>query len=56
MARHTLATETGRDADKEFHATLLEATDNADVSTPVPAHGLFLDCVTYSPDLYLATE
>ena len=29
MARHTLATETGRDADKEFHSTLLEATDNA---------------------------
>jgi DNA-binding FadR family transcriptional regulator len=29
MTRHTLATETGRDADKEFHSTLLEATDNA---------------------------
>jgi len=29
MTRHTLATEAGRNADKEFHSTLLEATDNA---------------------------
>ena len=29
MTRHTLATDAGRDADKEFHSTLLEATDNA---------------------------
>jgi DNA-binding FadR family transcriptional regulator len=29
MARHTLATEIGREADKEFHSTLLEASGNA---------------------------
>ena len=28
MAKHTLATETGRQADLEFHATLLDATNN----------------------------
>jgi DNA-binding FadR family transcriptional regulator len=28
MAKHTLATESGRQADLDFHATLLDATDN----------------------------
>jgi len=28
MARHTLATEAGRQADQDFHATLLQATNN----------------------------
>lgn len=28
MAKHTLATETGRQADLDFHATLLDATSN----------------------------
>jgi tRNA pseudouridine38-40 synthase len=31
---------------------LLEAADNRDVSPPAPAHALFLDAVTYPPDLY----
>lgn len=29
MAKHTLATEAGREGDKDFHAALLEATGNA---------------------------
>jgi tRNA pseudouridine38-40 synthase len=32
---------------------LLRAADNSEVSTPAPAHALFLDTVTYPPDLYL---
>ncbi len=35
---------------------LLAASSNDDVSPPAPPHGLFLDRVTYSPDLYLQTE
>jgi tRNA pseudouridine38-40 synthase len=33
---------------------LLGAADNAETSAPAPAHALFLECVTYPPDLYLA--
>jgi tRNA pseudouridine38-40 synthase len=32
---------------------LLGASDNAEVSPPAPAHALFLDRVTYPPELYL---
>jgi len=35
---------------------LLTAETNTEVSPPAPAHGLFLDRVTYPPDLYLRTE
>jgi tRNA pseudouridine38-40 synthase len=35
---------------------LLAATANDDVSPPAPAHALFLDRVTYPPDLYLHPE
>ena len=35
---------------------LLAAQSNDGVSPPAPAHGLFLDRVTYPPDLYLQTE
>jgi tRNA pseudouridine38-40 synthase len=35
---------------------LLVASNNDDVSPPAPPHALFLDRVTYPPDLYLATE
>ena len=35
---------------------LLQATDNAEVSPPAPAHALFLDRVTYPAALYLSTE
>ena len=35
---------------------LLTAQSNDEVSAPAPAHGLFLDRVTYPPDLYLRTE
>ena len=35
---------------------LLVATSNDDVSPPAPPHALFLDRVTYPPDLYLPTE
>jgi tRNA U38,U39,U40 pseudouridine synthase TruA len=35
---------------------LLAARRNDDVSPPAPAHGLFLDRVTYSSDLYLQPE
>jgi len=35
---------------------LLASSSNDDVSPPAPAHGLFLDRVTYPPDLYLQTE
>ena len=31
----------------------LGAPDNSEVSAPAPAHALFLDAVTYPPDLYL---
>jgi tRNA pseudouridine38-40 synthase len=34
-------------------ARLLVAEDNDDTSPPAPAHGLFLDHVTYPRDLYL---
>lgn len=39
--------------DSESIQRLLIATTNDDVSPPAPAHALFLDRVTYSPDLYL---
>jgi len=32
---------------------LLQARDNSEVSTPAPAHALFLEAVTYPPALYL---
>ncbi|MEO7964780.1 MAG: tRNA pseudouridine(38-40) synthase TruA, partial [Gemmatimonadaceae bacterium] len=35
---------------------LLAASNNDDVSTPAPAHALFLERVTYPRDLYLADE
>jgi tRNA pseudouridine38-40 synthase len=35
---------------------LLVASANDDVSPPAPAHGLFLDRVTYPSDLYLESE
>jgi tRNA pseudouridine38-40 synthase len=35
---------------------LLVAPTNDDVSPPAPAHGLFLDRVTYPSDLYLERE
>ena len=35
---------------------LIVATTNDDVSPPAPAHGLFLDRVTYPSDLYLQPE
>jgi len=35
---------------------LLAASSNDDVSPPAPAHGLFLERVTYPPDLYLYAE
>jgi tRNA pseudouridine38-40 synthase len=35
---------------------LLAASANDAVSVPAPPHGLFLDRVTYPPDLYLHTE
>jgi tRNA pseudouridine38-40 synthase len=34
-------------------ACLLTAADNAGVSPPAPAHALFLDRVTYPPELYV---
>lgn len=37
-------------------ADLLQAQDNSDVSPPAPAHGLFLESVTYPPDLYRETK
>jgi len=37
-------------------ARLLASSSNDDVSPPAPANGLFLDRVTYPPDLYLQTE
>lgn len=40
-----------RDADSMTR--LLAASDNSDVSSPAPAHGLFLDRVDYPPALYL---
>jgi len=35
---------------------LLTASANDEVSPPAPAHGLFLDHVTYPPELYLQNE
>jgi tRNA pseudouridine38-40 synthase len=35
---------------------LLRATDNGEVSPPAPARALFLDRVSYPPELYLAPE
>ncbi len=43
---------TGRRPADDFPA-LLEAGDNSNVSSPAPAHALFLDAVTYPSDLYL---
>jgi tRNA pseudouridine38-40 synthase len=34
--------------------TLLASSDNHDVSSPAPAHALYLDLVEYPPELYLA--
>jgi tRNA pseudouridine38-40 synthase len=42
--------------DRESVEQLLTATCNNEVSPPAPAQGLFLDCVTYPPDLYLESE
>jgi tRNA pseudouridine38-40 synthase len=36
--------------------TLLIASTNDDVSSPAPAHALFLDRVRYPADLYLSSE
>jgi tRNA pseudouridine38-40 synthase len=36
-------------------ANLLESADNHDASAPAPAHGLYLECVDYPPELYLNT-
>lgn len=36
-----------------WFVALLHATDNLATAPPAPAHGLFLDSVTYSADLYL---
>jgi tRNA pseudouridine38-40 synthase len=35
--------------------SLLQASDNQDVSPPAPAHALFLDAVEYPSELYVAT-
>ena len=35
---------------------LLAASANDEVSPPAPAQGLFLDRVTYPPELYLQNE
>ncbi len=32
---------------------LLDAADNSEVSSPAPPHALFLDRVTYPPELYI---
>lgn len=37
-------------------ATLLEASDNRDVSPPAPAHALFLEQVRYPDDLYCSAR
>lgn len=37
-------------------AQLLAAPTNDDTAPPAPAHGLFLEAVTYPPDLYLPAE
>lgn len=37
-------------------ATLLQSSDNSNVSPPAPPHALFLDRVTYPAALYLSTE
>ena len=50
-----IETALGRRAEEDLGRLLL-ATDNADVSAPAPSHGLFLDRVSYPPDLYLAAE
>jgi tRNA pseudouridine38-40 synthase len=42
--------------DPDAVGRLLAAQTNDEVSPPAPAHGLFLDRVTYPPDLYLRTE
>ncbi|MDQ6633231.1 MAG: tRNA pseudouridine(38-40) synthase TruA, partial [Gemmatimonadota bacterium] len=46
---------TGRRPAAELSA-LLTASSNDDVSPPAPAHGLFLDRVTYPDALYLSQE
>lgn len=38
----------------ELIRKLLESGDNRDVSPPAPAHGLYLECVEYPQELYLA--
>ena len=45
----------GRRASDSVQRLLLAST-NDEVSPPAPAHGLFLDRVTYPPDLYLDCE
>jgi tRNA pseudouridine38-40 synthase len=50
-----MATAVGRRPISDL-AALLVATDNDDVSSPAPAHALFLDRVRYPDDLYLVTE
>jgi tRNA pseudouridine38-40 synthase len=44
----------GRRSEASF-AELLQAQDNSEVSPPAPAHGLFLESVTYPPHLYRET-
>jgi tRNA pseudouridine38-40 synthase len=42
--------------DEDSVHRLLVASANDEVSPPAPPHGLFLDRVTYPPELYLQTE
>lgn len=48
----TLVEIAARKRDADSIETLIVAPTNDDVSPPAPAHGLFLDRVTYPPDLY----
>jgi len=50
-----IETALGRRAEDDMER-LLVAADNSEVSAPAPAHALFLDRVSYPPDLYLAAE
>ena len=50
-----LEVASGRREEDSLHG-LLVASANDDVSPPAPPHGLFLDRVTYPPELYLQSE
>ena len=52
----TLVEVASRRREPDAVERLLRATSNDEVSPPAPAHALFLDRVTYPPDLYLQTE